>query len=353
MVDTWAVPGNPVPISTYNPAPTGSEVQYGGNIFANIRDAVGAAIPGIVGGAINNAFGPQNQMGVTGGTGGADLSGVDITAPSATLLDTSNPFYQVSGAYVPGQIAAATNIYNQGRPDLNPIQQQFYDQVSPAAMQQANLANQSAALTGQALAGGDEYTQMLAERAANAQAAQFAGAGTLGSARAQLAQNRAAQDAALQGQRLAQAQVRQDQAAIQAPLALQQQAGQAYQDWQNTADWDWLRNYQTATGFGQHVPTSQTQVNKPSGAQIYSALLGQQLYNLGAGGIGINQIGNQPGQIGAPVQQNPGNLLGNALGNVAGNWLGNQIGGQYGGQIGNALGGGIGGAIGNAIGGWF
>ena len=201
---------------------------------------------------------------------------VDITAPGVQTTQGQNPFFQQTSPHIAPALGEAQELFQAGAAPLNPLLEGYYNRTA-------------------GLLDGNQRTQQLASQAAARTAGPFAGAGTIGGARHAAAANQAAANALLAGQR----QDRLDLA----------QAGQQYQDWQDTADWQNLQRYQQATGFGQAVPTSQTVTETPSGADILSKqiahdLLRAQLAEQGIssaqsripGGGALGQIG-QVGQV--------------------------------------------------------
>ena len=227
----------------------------------------------------------------------------DLTAPGVTTTETSDALGAQTAPLIPGILGAASNIYEAGRPDLNPLLQGAYNQAAPVAARQA-AATGAGLNTIQGIAtGSDPYTQQLAQRSATAAGAPFGS--SFGSARHAAAANNAAANAVASRQlQAAQAIPAASQALGQAPATLSGY-GQQYQDWQTGADYDWLNRYQDATRFGQNVPTTSTVIDAPSGADVYNADLARSLIEANAGAAGISVPGQPqyaPG-VGGDLQQ--------------------------------------------------
>ena len=214
-------------------------------------------------------------------TVGDTLADINLSAPGSSTVTESNPFYDVTGQYTPGIVAAAADIYNEGPPDLNPLQVDAYNQVSPTASKQQDLADQS---TNAALAFLDPdspLNQRLGDRAAASAASPFGTAGTFGSSRSRLAANEAALDQyydnlikGIEAAGTAQGQ-------LEVPIDLQDRYGSQFYDYEANAPSDHLRQFQDNIRFGSAIPGSRATVTQPSGADIYNASLGRELNRLG------------------------------------------------------------------------
>ena len=163
--------------------------------------------------------------------------------------------------YLPGTFQAAGELYNTGQlsqpyypgqtvADFDPVRAQGLNTQLGTLPVQGQLSD---ALTGGLLGiatGSDPATQRLAQQAAGAQAAQFSQAGTLGSARQQLASNKAASDAILGRQFDAFDRIPDAQKAALVPGQILSGAGRTLQDYEQSvldADRARLRLQRTAT----------------------------------------------------------------------------------------------------------
>lgn len=322
MVDTWAVPGYSVPVSQYNPFPVGNEVQFGNNIFSSGFDLFNQLT--------NRTAAPSASSGAAGAAP-FTLPNVDVTAPGITQTDSSSSLARQVEPYEPAILDAARNIYNQGAPGLNPLQQAAINQTSPIAAQQSALANQGAGVIGGILSGQSPILDRVGAQASVNPNLAASRAGTLGGTRANYARDKAVSDALLDTQLAAQGRIGTAQADLQRPIALQQQVGQEYQDFQQNQPWDWLGNYQRSIGFGQHSPQLSNQVRHPSGADIYAS----QLSGLRAGGVPYGTTTATSGGSGGS-SFNPLSLVSGVLGGGS-NPLSSVFGG--GNPIGSILGG--------------
>ena len=268
-------------------------------------------ITNTLGETLGGAFG-QATSNLVGGLLGANPQGfdqygdIDVTAPGrsyrASALD------EASQQYIQPQLQAATNIYDAGVPELNPLLQGYYDQ--------------SAALIDQA-AGIDPRTQELALRAVTDSQSPFFAAGTPGSARAAYAAGDAATEAILDRQR----QARQDLAS----------AGQDYQKWQTEADFDYLGRYQDALASAPTGPS--TGIDYLSGAEVYNTSIGRDL---------VQKYG--PEAFIALQGHDPRLLTGGAGGSYGGQTFGDQ--GSWYAPIANAAGNAIVGSVAGGVGDW-
>ena len=248
---------------------------------------------------INQSVG--NLLGNPAGGGQAyfdQYGNIDVTAPGGSEAVQTSDLAEATRGYIDPTLQAAENIYNVGRPDLNPLLQGYYDQ--------------SAALIDQA-AGVDPRTQELAQRAVTGSQSPFFASGTPGSARAAAA----AGDAAAQAILNRQAQARQELG----------QAGQQYQDWQTGADFDWLGRFQGAL---QTAPTGQVRsetLERPSGEKILTAQVNRDILEqhlgqaLGQGGTSPTTYGDQSNWYSPIVNAGVNQLVGSATG-AATDWIG-------------------------------
>ena len=221
----------------------------------------------------------------------------DVTAPGVVTTETSGALGQATAPLIPGILGAAQNIYDAGRPDLNPLLQGAYNQAAPVAARQATATGAGLDVLQNVATGADPYTQQLAQQSATAAGSPFAQSGTYGSARHQAAANKAAADAISERQvQAARALPYASQALGQSPGTLADY-GQSYQDWQTGADFDWLGQYQDATAFGQDVPSTATAITAPSGADIASALRANDGSSTVGGGTSPQYGSGVAGQI--------------------------------------------------------
>ena len=297
--------------------PIGALNNFVGGIFGNnFADDVlgfdpnGGGIWDSQSGLLGGNFFGNNPAG--GGSSYFDQYGdIDITAPGGSEGVGRTDLTDATKGYIDPALQAAENIYNAGRPDLNPLLQGYYDQ--------------SAALIDQA-SGVDPRTQELIQQSITQANSPFFAAGTPGSARAAYASGQAATDTLLDRQREA----RQDL----------NQAGQQYQNWQTGADWEWLGQFQDAIGRAPQGSTYNDTTDRLSGAEIFNTLIGRDLVQQWLQGGGV------PGVSGTPSGGGGGgsNLAGGLLGGVVNNVLGDALGGSSGGGgIGDILGGATGG----------
>ncbi len=205
------------------------------------------------------------------------LNNIDLNAPGSTVSSGSNPFFDITGQFVPGQVAEAANIYNQGAPELNALQTGAYDAVDPTAGTQTDLANLGVDYTKDLLDPNSDYNKRLAEIAGGATAGGAAATGGLGGLRHSYAANKAASDAILNSQQTGFGNIATSQGHLETPLNLQTNYGNQYYDWQSNAPWDHLGKFQNATGFGQNVPGSTASTVNPSGVDKYNAILGAEV----------------------------------------------------------------------------
>ena len=260
------------------------------------------------------------NTGLLGGGAGyqvSDLGNLDVTAPGISTSTSSNPYADVTAPLIKPTVEAAQGIYNQGVTPLTSLQQQAFDQTTPIAQQQANLAQQQAAGYSGIAAGTDPVTQKLAQQAANASGAGFANAGTFGSARHANAANRAAADTIAKRQLQGLQGLSTAQNSLQRPITLQQTQGEKLRDFQANEPWRHLGQFQDAIGFGQNVPTTSSTVTSPSGADILEASVAKNAATQAAaananplGGVQqtVDQVGNAINTVGNTI---------NTIGNVA------------------------------------
>ncbi len=266
------------------------------------------------------------------------LGNVDVTAPGATNSVGSNPFFDITGQYVPGQAAAAADIFNQGPTALNPLQQDAYNQVSPVAQQQANLAQQGYDYTQGLLDPNSAYNQELAGAAGAANAGTFGANGTFGGLRNSFGANEAAANAILKNQQTGFNNIGTAQTNLANPINLQNTYGQQYNDWETNTPWEHLGKFQDATAFGQNVPTNTISTNTPSGADIWDKTLDKQVFEqygieglraLAGGDVSADVLqANAPKSYAGPLgqAQQTVDTIGNTINTAADIWdTGNSI----------------------------
>lgn len=202
---------------------------------------------------------------------GVDPNYVDITRPGESVSTRTTGVGEVTAPLTQGIVGDARSLYEAGPAPLNPLLAQYYDQASPVAAQQDILGTQGAGTLQGILAGTDPATARLASQAADRVGTGAALSGAAGSARAGRAAAAGAADVGAQRQLQALGLVPTAQAALGAGQNTRNVAGQQYQNWQDTADWQNLGRYQQAIGFGQHSPVTTTSIETPSGADQYRA----------------------------------------------------------------------------------
>ena len=232
-----------------------------------------------------------------------------------TTTTGQNPIWDLQSQYLPEAFKQAEKIYFGGAPAYYPGETVAgFDPVRAAGINQGVQAaygpqQQLADAHSQGILdiarGTDPATQRLAEQAGGAVNAAYAGAGTLGSARNQLAANAAAGDVIAKRQLDALSQIPSAQQSALAPAQTLSAAGKGQQDYQQRLiDADkqrydyqqnlpsnWLNQWLGAIGTpGWSAPTS-TSVASPSG---FSAGVDSGLQNFGSsliGNIGSSLIG--------------------------------------------------------------
>ena len=193
---------------------------------------------------------------------------------------TENPLWDIQAPHLQNIATDAQNIYQQGTPGyypgqtvagFDPVRAQGLNLGVDAALgPQQQLANAyTSGLLGIAQ-GTDPTAQRLAQQAGAAVGQAAVGAGSLGSARANLAQNTAAGDVIADRQLEALGQIPQAQTAALAPAQTLSKVGTTFQDYQqrlSDADksrydygiqqpWNWLGQYQKAIGTPQATTTT-------------------------------------------------------------------------------------------------
>lgn len=241
-------------------------------------------------------------------------------ATTTVRTDTSNPLWNLQAEYFPEVFRQAEDIYFQGAPeyfpgktvaDLDPVQVQGLNRQVAATGGQQGLSD---ALTGgvQAgipgiqgaydtlsgfAAGTDPVLQDLANRASQATQGQYAGAGTLGSARGTRAGAQAASDT-IANTRLNAAQslgnlglsaaqlVPTAQSAALAPAQSLQEVGgfkrlydqdlinaeRERYDYNVNLPYNWLSQFSTALSPNAAAPTTQTQTTSEKASGLESAV---------------------------------------------------------------------------------
>ena len=247
---------------------------------------------------------------------------------SSTSSSASNPLWDLQAQHLPGIYDSARNIYNQGAPGYYPGS--TVAGFDPVRAQGLNLGVDAALGSQQQLSdaytsgilgiaqGTDPTTQRLAQQAGAAVGQSAAGAGALGSARGQLAQNTAAGDVIANRQLQALQQIPQAQAAAITPAQTLTGIGTQFQDYQQqvtdadkqrydyTANqpYNWLNQYRNVIGTPQ-APTSQTDTESPS---LFNSITGgiSALSGLGLFAQGGEIPGYQTGGETLPTQRTAG-----------------------------------------------
>ena len=323
------------PLGAFQDNPMGVVNNAFGSIFGNnFADDVLGFDPngggiwdqnsGLLGG---NFFGGGNPAG--GGQSYFDQYGdIDVTAPGGSEGVGTTDLADATRGYIDPSLQAAENIYNAGRPDLNPLLQGYYD-TSASLIDQAQ--------------GIDPRTQELVQQSIVQANSPFFAAGTPGSARAAYASGQAAAETLLDRQN----QARQQLGTI----------GNQYQDWQTNADWDWLGQFQDAIGRAPTGRQYDERTNRLTGSEIYEKSIGKDLVQKygpealfwlkgqGAPGSTGGYTGGYSGGGGGGGGSNPAaGLLGGVVNNVVGDALGG---------LGDVFGGGASGGFGGLVSSFF
>ena len=242
---------------------------------------------------------------------------------------TTNPLWDIQRPYTQEALAEAQRQFRQGVPA--PFSGPRVAGFDPVRAQGSNQALQAASGPQQQLAdaytsgilgiaqGTDEGTQRLATQAATAASAPFAASGTLGSARGQLAANRAASDAILGRQFDAFRSIPSAQRAAVTPATTFTQAGRTQQDYQQSlldaaqeqyaervaAPQEHLQRYTDALGVpGVSAPNQTPQPSAPSFGSRVSSGLQDAAVNAIVGGLGsgvsnfIGGLFSEGGEVG-------------------------------------------------------
>lgn len=259
---------------------------------------------------------------------------------------TSNPFYDIVAPYLSKPLRQAQNLYETGQLAPAYYPGETVAAFDPTRAQGINLGVQAGLGPQQQLSdaytsgllgiaqGTDPATQRLAQQAATATAGQFAGAGTLGSARHSLAANRAAADTIAGRQLSALGQIPAAQTAALQPSRTLAEAGKAFQDYQqgvigaDKARYDYnvgrpaaaLGQYQQLLGYPNIASYAPTTVTESAPAQTtadriagYTDTLGN-VSNLVSGAANLwdtvggwfaegGEVGQQPTQPGPRYQR--------------------------------------------------
>ena len=85
----------------------------------------------------------------------------DLTAPGVVTTESSNVLGQQTAPLIPGILGAAQNIYESGRPDLNPLLQGAYDQAAPVAQRQAEATGAGLDVIQDVAAGADPNLSLI------------------------------------------------------------------------------------------------------------------------------------------------------------------------------------------------
>ena len=220
---------------------------------------------------------------------------VDLTAPGLTTTENINPLGQTTAPLGSASAIDASNLYRQGAPGLSPLEVNAYNRVSPTAAAQRGLGEAGAGVIGGILGGDSAYANRLAARTAAARDIAGAGTGTLGGLRSSYGRDKAVSDAIIDAQLDAQGRVGTAQQDLSRPVEFERAAGEKHRQFQESSPWDWLSNYQKAIGFGQNVPSTETSIKTPSGADIYQAQLANELIKANIGSIGGTAPNVTPG----------------------------------------------------------